>query len=116
MIDSVSYASYLSGKEDNPNHISHIWDFRELASRVAQEQIQEIVPTMVEEVCTRVVKEYLESSVGDAINYDINSIASISIKDFNTMFKSEAFSKWMSDAIVEVIKKRIGEISIPLHL
>ena len=113
---SMSYASYLASHNDNPYHLSHIWEFTELSKRIAQEQIYEIVPPLVEELCAKIIKEYLEGNVGNAINYDVHSIASVSIKDFNSMFKSEAFSSWMSDAIVEVLKKRIDEIQIPLKI
>ena len=114
--DSTSYASYLASHNDNPYHLSHIWEFKELATRIAQEQIYEIVPPLVEELCKKVVNECLESNIGNAINYDIHSIATASIKDFNSIFKSEAFTRWLSDAIIEVMKKRIDEIEIPLKM
>ena len=113
---STSYASYLASHSDNPNHLNHIWEFTELSKRIAIETIYDIVPSLVQDICIKVVKEYLESNISSGINYDIKSIANVSIKDFNTMFQSEAFSRFISDAVTEEIRKRINEIDINLKL
>lgn len=113
---SLSYASYLASHNDNPYHLNHIYEFTELSKRIAIETVNDIVPQMVEEVCRRTVKEYLEGNLGNSLNYDIHSIASISIKDFNKIFQSSAFSQFISDAVAEEIRKRIGEIDINLKL
>lgn len=114
--DSVSYASHLASSEVNPNHISHIYEFAELSKRIAIEQIYEIVPSLVEDICRKTIKEYLEGNLSNSLNYDIHSIASISIKDLNAMFQSSAFSKFVSDAVAEEIRNRIGEIDLNLKL
>lgn len=113
---SLSYASYLASHNDNPYHLNHIYEFTELSKRIAIEAINENVPQMVEAICSRVIKDYLNGNLNDSINYDIKSIASVSIKDFNTMFQSEKFSSFMSHAITEEIRKRISEIDFNIKL
>lgn len=109
---SVSYASHLMSGESNPNHVIHILEFSELSKRIAIETINDIVPSMVEGICLKVIKEYLNSNLNGSLRYDVKSVANVSIKDFNTMFKSEAFSSFVSNAVTEEIRKRINEIEI----
>ena len=113
---SGSYISYLAGHDENPNHLEHIYEFAEMSKRIALEQIYEIVPALVEEISTKIIKQYLDSKIGNGVNYDIHSIAEISIKDFQTIFRSEAVSKFMSDAITDEIRKRIQEIDFNIKI
>lgn len=113
---SISYASYLASNSDNPYHIQHVYEFTELSKRIALETIAEVVPPMIEEVSLKVIKEYLNSSLNGSLNYDIHSLATMSIKDFNAIFSSEKFSRFISDAVSEEIRKRIDEIHIDLKL
>lgn len=113
---SSSYVSYLAGHNDNPYHLNHIYEFSELSKRITVETINEIVPSMVEDICLRVIKDYLNGNINDSINYDIKSVASVSIKDFNAMFQSEKFSTFMSNAITEEIRKRINEIDFNIKI
>lgn len=113
---SSSYASHLASHSENPNHLEHIYEFSELSKRIALETIAEEVPPLIESVCIRVVKEYLNGSLTGSLNYDIHSIATMSIKDFNAIFQSDKFSRFISDAVSEEIRKRIDEINITLNL
>lgn len=110
---SYSYQNYLQSQAEGV-HLGHIIEFSELCRRIVLEQIYEIVPPMVEEICFKVVKDYLSGNLSNSISYDIHSIADVSIKDFSSMFHSEAFSQFMSDAIGKEIQKRIGEIEIKI--
>lgn len=109
--DSIGYASHLASHSDNPNHLSHIWEFRELATRVAIEQIYELVPPLVADICKNTIRDAFNGAM-DSIQYDIKSIADISIKDFNEQFHSEKFSRFISGAVANEIRKRIDEIEI----
>lgn len=113
---SYSYQSYLMNHSESPYHLNHVVEFSELSRRICIETINEIVPPLVEEISSRIVKDILNGNLNDSIKYDVKSIANVSIRDFNTMFKSEAFSSWMSNAIAEEIRKRINEIDINLKL
>ena len=112
---SSSYASYLLGKAEGV-HAQHILEQQELCSRICREMINEIVPSMIESICIRVIKEYLNNNIGDSLQYDISSLATCSIKDFNKIFSSSAFSQFISDAVTEEIRKRIDEIHVNLKL
>lgn len=112
---SSSYASYLLGKADGI-HAQHIIEQQEMCSRICREMINELVPPMIESVCIKVVKEYLNSSLNGSLNYDVHSIATMSIKDFNAIFSSDKFSKFISDAVSEEIRSRLDEINITLNL
>lgn len=115
-VNSTSYISHLMSSNENPNHAVHILETSELCRRIAIEQINEIVPQMVEEVCLRIIKEYLNGNLSNSLNYDIHSIASVSIADYNKMFKSESFSKFISAAVTDEIRKRISEIDFNIRL
>ena len=113
---SFSYQSHLMSHEDNPSHAMHILEFSELGRRLAYEVIQEVVPQMVEDTCLRIIKDYLNSSLNGSLQYDVHSLASVSIADFNKMFKSEQFSRFISDAVTDEIRKRIDEINLNIKL
>ena len=114
--DSQSYISHLMSHEQNPNHAMHVLEFSELGRRLAYEVIQEVVPQMVEDTCLRVIKDYLNSSLNGSLQYDVHSLANVSIADFNKMFKSEQFSRFISDAVTDEIRKRIDEIDLNIKL
>lgn len=111
---SYSYMSYMLGHNDNPNHSEHIIQTAELCRRICLETINEVVPQMVEEVSLKVIKEFLNSNLNGSLKYDVRSLASVSIADFNKIFKSEQFSRFISDAVADEIRKRIDEIKIEI--
>lgn len=113
---SFSYQSHLMSHEDNPNHAMHILEFSELSRRIAYEVIEEVVPHMVEDLCLRIIKDYLNGSLNGSLQYDVHSLASVSIADFNKIFKSEQFSRFISDAVTDEIRKRIDEIDLNIKL
>ena len=57
---SLGYISYLSGNESNPYHLNHIREFAELSKRISIEQINNIVPHMVEDVCRKTINATYE--------------------------------------------------------
>ena len=112
---SFSYQSHLMGQADGV-HLTHIVEFSELSRRIAYEVIQEVVPQMVEDVSLKIIKEFLNSNLNGSLKYDVRSLASVSIADFNKMFKSEQFSRFISDAVTDEIRKRIDEIDLNIKL
>ena len=112
---SQSYASYLASHNDNPYHLSHIWEFRELATRIAQEQINEIVPQLVRETCYKVMNEAFSGAM-KGIEYDVKSILDISIKDLNEQWHSERVTQFIGEAVREELKKSLSSIDISLIL
>ena len=57
---SYTYENYLLGKAEGI-HAHHIIEHAELSRRIAAEVVAELVPPMIEEVCLKVIKEYLNS-------------------------------------------------------
>ena len=114
-VNSGSYISYLANQAEGV-HLGHVYEFAEMSKRIALEQIYEVVPALVEEIASKVIKQYLESNIGNGVNYDIHSIASVSIEQFNKIFRSEQFSRFMSDAITDEIRKRIQEIDFNIKI
>ena len=115
--NSVSYASYLASHEDNPYHLSHIWEFRELASRVAKDQIEEVVPQMINEAVSKAVNEAIGNAFSRAmqgIAVDVNRIVDITIKDLNKQYHSEEVSKFLTDALTDELRKNLSNIDVNL--
>ena len=116
-VDSVSYASHLASREENPNHLAHIWEFRELASRVAREQIEEVVPQLVNEAVSRAVNESLSIALGRAIQgiaIDVNRIVDITVKDMNKQFHSEEISHFLAETLKAELIKGLSNIDVKL--
>lgn len=108
---SFSYQSHLMGQAEGV-HLTHIVEFSELSRRIAYEVIQEVVPQMVEDVSLKIIKDYLNSNLNASIKYDVNSLATVSIADFNKIFKSQQFSQFISNAVTDEMRKRLDEIVI----
>lgn len=113
---SGSYMSYLAGHNENPYHLNHIYEFAELSKRIALESIAEVVPPMIEEVCLKVIKDFLNGNLTDSIKYDITSIATLNIGNFNKMIQSKEFSTFISEAVADEIRKRIDEINLTIKI
>ena len=115
--NSASYASFLASHSDNPNHLSHIWEFRELASRVAQEQIQETVPQLIESAVSKAVNEAIVNAFSKALQgiaVDVNRIVDITVKDMNKQFHSEEVSHFLAETLSAELRKSLSEIDVKL--
>lgn len=108
---SFSYQSHLMGQAEGA-HLTHIVEFSELCRRITYEVIQDVVPHMIEEASLKIIKEYLNSNLNGSLKYDVHSLATVSIADFNKIFKSQQFSQFISDAVADEMRKRIDEIVI----
>ena len=47
-MSSLTYASYLASREENPQHRAHIYEFQELFTMICKEQIDEYLNTKIE--------------------------------------------------------------------
>lgn len=108
---SFSYQAHLMGNAEGA-HLNHIMEFSELSRRITYEVIQEVVPSMVEDICLKTIKSVLNGELNGSLKYDITSIAKVSIADFNKMFNSKEFSTFISTAVADEIRKHIDEIHI----
>ena len=110
---SSSYASHLASHSDNPYHLSHIWEFKELATRIAQEQIIEIVPSMVESAVSKSINAAFSGAM-KGIEIDVNRIVDITIQGLNKQFHSEEVDKFLAEALGESLRSALSKMDVNL--
>lgn len=115
-MSSASYASYLSGHSDNPMHINHVYEFRELATMIAKEQIELYLPR-IESMVNRAVNRQMSSALSGsmkAIDIDVKRIIDITCKDLNAQFHSEEISKFFAEALKVKLEDALKNIDLKL--
>ena len=110
---SDSYASYLASHNDNPYHLSHIWEFKELATRIAQEQIFEIVPPLVESAVSKTMNAAFAGAM-KGIEIDVNRIVDVTIQGLNKQFHSEEVDKFLAEALGESLRSALSKMDFNL--
>lgn len=110
---STSYASYLASHNENPYHLSHIWEFKELATRIAQEQILEMVPPLVESAVSKSMSEAFSGAM-KGIEIDVNRIVEITIQGLNKQFHSEEVDQFLAEALSESLRNALKIVDVNL--
>lgn len=106
-------ANYLSKetkqqlRSENPYHIEHIKEFDKMARAIAEEQIKELVPTMINNEISSVISSMLKG-----LEYDIETIVNISFDDGRDIFNSKAARRLVSSAIYNEIIKHLKNTTI----
>ena len=77
--------------------------------QVALETVREVVPRLVDEICTAIWNDALQRLVG-AMEYDVNTCVSIAFDDAEKIFKSKEAQKFISDKIVKELQREIDKI------
>ncbi len=116
MSNSLSYASYLSGHSDNPNHISHVYEFRELATMIAKEQIELALPR-IESMVNKAISRSLNSAIAGttkAMDIDVKRIVDITCKELNAQFHSEQVSNFFADTLRMKLQEALKNIDVKL--
>lgn len=105
--------SYPSSYYDiNPIHDTvHLQQMRD----IAREQIELLVPQMVNNACNRMMSN-LVSGIHSGVEYDCNSILDVFIKDLNKQWHSEELTKFIGTAVREEIQKNLDKIDLTLIL
>ena len=125
MTSAYPYASYYGpsayvkkgeplGKNyfDNPTRDYHGGRARQHHAemrQVALETVREVVPRLVDEICTAIWNDALQRLVG-AMEYDVNTCVSIAFDDAEKIFKSKEAQKFVSDKIVKELQREIDKI------
>ena len=125
MSSAYPYASYYGssafvrkgeplGKNyfDNPTRDYHGGRARQHHAemrKVALETVREVVPRLVDEICTAIWNDALQRLVG-AMEYDVNTCVSIAFDDAEKIFKSKEAQKFISDKIVKEVQREIDKI------
>lgn len=76
--------------------------------QVALETVREVVPRLVDEICTAIWNDALQRLVG-AMEYDVNTCVSIAFDDAEKIFKSKEAQKFVSDKIVKELQREIDK-------
>ena len=115
-MSSLSYASHLASGEDSIQHKMHIYQFQELSTMIAREQIEEYLPrieTMVNNAVSSAMSSAL-SGVSSATQIDVNRIVDVTIKGMNAQFHSEELSTFIADNLKAELTKALQSIDIKL--
>lgn len=116
MSSSVSYASYLASNNDNPYHLNHIYEFRELATMIAKEQIEECLPrieSMVNSAVSRAMSNAF-SGLAKATTIDVQRIVDVTCKRLNATFHSEELSTWVAENLKTELENALKNIDVKL--
>lgn len=115
-MSSDVYAGYLSSHSDNPYHINHIYEFRELATMIAKEQIEMYLPH-IENMVNNAVNRAMSSAISNATNamdIDIKRIVDVTCKELNAQFHSEELSHWVAETLKVRLEDALRNIDLEL--
>ena len=115
-MSSISYASYLASREESIQHRAHVYEFQELSTMIAREQIEEYLPK-IESMVNNAVSNAMSNALARAVNateIDVNRIVDITIKDMNAQFHSEEVSKFVADNLKASLTDALKNIDVKL--
>lgn len=115
-MSSMSYASYLASREDSIQHRAHIYEFQEMATMIAREQIELYLPK-IEAMVNNAVSKSISSSlsgIDKATTVDVNEIVNFVIKDMNKEFHSEKLRTFVADNLKLKLEEALKNIDVKL--
>lgn len=115
-MSSQMYASFLASSEENPQHRAHIYEFQEMATMIAREQIELYLPK-IETMVNNAVSKSLHSAlagVDKATAVDVNEIVSVVVKDMNKEFHSERLRSFVADNLRIKLEDALKNIDLNL--
>ena len=116
MSNSFSYASYLAGSEDSIQHKEHIYQFQQLATMIAREQIEEYMPkieAMVNSSVSRAISSSL-SGIDKATQIDVNEIVNVVVSDMHKEFHSERLRTFVADTLKMRLEDALRNVDVKL--
>lgn len=115
-MSSASYAGYLSSHSDNPYHLNHIYEFRELATMIAKEQIELYLPRIESMVNNAVNRSMGSALIGasKAIDIDVKRIVDVTCKELNAQFHSEELTHWVAETLKVKLEDALRNIDLKL--
>ena len=111
----MKYPTAYRGKierdfRENPIHDSeHVPEMH----NIAREEIENIVPELVRREASRMINEAVRAMIG-ALRYDINTTLEIAFKDLGEMYRDKRVQKYVSDAVMKTIEKRLNSINLKI--
>ena len=115
-MSSISYASYLASGEDSIQHKEHIYQFQELSTMIAREQIEEYLPK-IEAMVNTAVSNAMSNALARAVNateIDVNRIVDITVQQMHSQFHSEEVSKFVADNLKASLTDALKNIDVKL--
>ena len=83
--------------------------------KIAIEEIERLVPNMIQREASALINEAVKSMIG-ALRYDINTSIEIACKDLGELYKDSKTQKFISDAVMRSIEKRLKDITLTLKM
>lgn len=117
-MSSLSYAGYLSSHAENSNHLNHIYEFRELATMIAKEQIELYIPRIESMVNSAVNRSLSGAFAGatKAMDIDVKRIVDVTCKELNAQFHSEELTHWVAETLKVKLEDALKSIDLKLIL
>ena len=116
MSNSITYASYLASNNDNPYHLNHIREFRELATMIAKEQIESYLPK-IEAMVNNAINGALGgllSGVPRAMDIDVRRIVDVTCKEMKAQFHSEELSHFFAETLKAKLEEELKKIDVKM--
>lgn len=118
-MSSFSYASYLASREENPQHRAHIYEFQELFTMIAKEQIEEYLNNKIEPMINDAVSKAVSkafSSAMQGVELDVARILQITVEGLSNQYHSKEVDKFFGEAIAERLRNELSNIDVKLIL
>ena len=115
-MSSVSYASYLSSRTDNPEHAAHIQEFKELCTMIVREELEDYtsrINSMVNEAVSAAMSGFISNS-SKAMDIDIKRIVDITCKELNAQFHSEEVSTFLAETLKQKLETELRNINVKM--
>lgn len=115
-MSSQLYASYLASSEESYAHRLHIYQFQELATMIAKEQIELYLPKIEQMVNSAVSKSISSalSGIDKATAIDVNEIVNVVVKDMNKEWHSENLRSFVADTLQTNLENALKNVDVKL--
>lgn len=107
----TSYTGHIARDfRENPIHQSeHVPEMH----AITVEEINRLVPEMIHREATKLFNEAVRAMIG-ALHYDIQTTLEIAFRDIGEMYKDKRTQKFISDAVMKTIEKRLNSITLEI--
>ncbi len=116
-MSSLSYASYLASREESIQHREHIYQFQEMATMIAREQIEEYLSNRIEPMINNAVAKAVNNAFSGAMNgisLDVSRIVNCTVEGLNKQFHSKEVDEFFGEALSSELRKALSNIDVSL--
>lgn len=94
---------------ENPYHLQHILEFRQMADEIAERKVRELAP----KICAEMFNEAIMNLI-PALEQDVTTALDVSINDMGQIFAGEKTTKFVSTQIAKQLQARLSNFKIKL--